>query len=278
MLDHRPQDAQPGSALETLIVSNSNVPIVRAGYANLIWLLLPIALVLLDQGLEDLKAGPGARVLLLAGLCLMALTNYLHALSAISVSDDNTLTLVRPVSSTRIPISSIDHVTLYSLPASMFIYLKVKKKASRLPSFFFFVAASTSSGGFADTERKLGDLIDTVNRGARTAVCGENRDPESAREDKRQKRWFLGLVIYFPLGLLASGALGLALPVKILAVPPTPALLVLYSIGGLLFCIKGRLLGEDHKRWYFSRYLFILFIAILLAITALHIMLWLGVR
>lgn len=144
---------------EGLIVCSSNIPLVRAGYANLIFLLLTAGLILINQALSDFGIIQTIRGTLLLGFCLLMLKTYTHSVSKIFIKDGKTLVIIGPFSGTEIGIDEIIETNIYGVPSSMTIFLKVRKKSSSLPKFYFFVAASTNYGSYADTRSKLHSLL-----------------------------------------------------------------------------------------------------------------------
>ncbi|MFH1673858.1 MAG: hypothetical protein ABIF87_10610 [Pseudomonadota bacterium] len=148
---------------EGLIVSSSNVPVIRAGYSNIILLLLLVMLVLINQVLNDFGMALFPRGLILLGLCLVILKVYTHSVSRIFINDGKTLVLVGPFSESKINAGEIVETKVYGIPSSMTIFLKIKRKASTLPVFYFFVAASTSYGTYANTKTKLLSLLGELN-------------------------------------------------------------------------------------------------------------------
>ncbi len=157
---------------EDLIVSNSNVPLIRAGYANIIFLLLIIGLILIKQALSAFQIPAYVQWLLLSNYCLMILISYIHSISRISIKDKKTLVLTTPFSATKINNSEIDNAKVFAIPSSMTIILKIRRKTSALPEFYYFIAASTNYGSYADTRTKLVSLL--------TQFCSDGKSTGSS--------------------------------------------------------------------------------------------------
>jgi len=75
------------------------------------------------------------------------------------IKDGKTLVIICACSGTEIGIDEIIETNIYGIPSSMTIFLKVRKKSSFLPKFYFFVASSTNYGSYADTRSKLHSLL-----------------------------------------------------------------------------------------------------------------------
>lgn len=144
---------------EGIIISRSNVPIIRAGLSNIIFLLLLVTLVLVNQVLYDFDMRLFPRILILLGICLVILKAYNHSVSRLFIKDGKNLVLVGPFSESVFDSSTIEVASVYGIPSSMTIFIMIKKKTSALPRFYFFVAVSTNYGSYADTKTKLVSLL-----------------------------------------------------------------------------------------------------------------------
>jgi len=140
---------------EGLTISRSDVPVIRVGFANIIFLLLFFGLILINQALNDFGIDIFIKEIILLCFCLATLKVYTHSISKIIIKDQKKLVIVGPFSNTEIDSAEIYRTTVYGIPSSMTIFLKVKKKLSFLPSVYFFVAVSTNYGSYADTKKKL---------------------------------------------------------------------------------------------------------------------------
>jgi hypothetical protein len=144
---------------EGLIVSSSDAPLIRAGYANLIFLLLAVGLILINQALIDFGIDKIIKGIMLVCFCLLMLKIYAHSVSKIFIKDGKALVVIGPFSRNEIGIDDILETKIYGIPSSMTLFIKVKKKSSPLPKFYFFVAVSTNYGSYADTRKKLEALL-----------------------------------------------------------------------------------------------------------------------
>jgi hypothetical protein len=144
---------------EGLIVIRSDVPLVRAGYANLIFLLLAVGLVLINQALSDFGIAKVIKGIMLVGFCLLMLKIYTQSVSKILIKDRKALVIVGPLSRTEIWIDDILETKVFGISSSMTIIFKIRRKSSVIPKFYFFVAVSTNYGSYADTRKKLDSLL-----------------------------------------------------------------------------------------------------------------------
>ena len=140
---------------EGLIVSGNTTPVIRAGYSNGMFLLLPVWSVLINEVLKEFGIAPFIRGVVLLGFCLAGLKVYSHSLSRIFIKNGKTLVLVGAFTETEIDADDILETKVYALLSCMQIFLKVKRKTSSLPAFYHFIAPVTNYGGCADTRTKL---------------------------------------------------------------------------------------------------------------------------
>lgn len=148
---------------EGIIISRSNVPIIRAGFSNIIFLFLIIALILVNQMIYDINIPLFYRLLILLGVLLVILKIYNHSVSRLFLKDEKSIVLVGPFSETVFDSSEIKATQVYGIPSSMTIFIMIKKTASFFPKFYFFVALSTNYGSYTDTKTKLISLLKEVN-------------------------------------------------------------------------------------------------------------------
>ena len=148
---------------EGIIISNSNLPIIRAGFANIILLLLFIALILVNQMLNSFNVPLFFRALILLGVFLVMLKIYNHSVSRLFFKDGKSIVLVGPFCETVFDSSEIKATQVYGIPTSMTIFIMIKKTTSFVPKFYFFVALSTNHGSYTDTKTKLISLLKEIN-------------------------------------------------------------------------------------------------------------------
>ncbi|KJS28277.1 MAG: hypothetical protein VR64_19705 [Desulfatitalea sp. BRH_c12] len=112
---------------EGLAISSSDVPVIRVGFANIIFLLLLFGLILINQALNDFGIDIYIKEIILLCFCLATLKVYTHSISKIIIKDQKTLVIVGPFSNTEIDSAEIIRTTVYGIPSSMTIFLRLKK-------------------------------------------------------------------------------------------------------------------------------------------------------
>jgi len=142
-----------------LKISGSTVPIIRAGFANIIFIVLFSFLVLLNQLLSDLSLSTLPRAILVILIIALAIKIYLHSVSRFYIREDGSFVIVGPLFEKRIHLLNVAKTKIYGMPTSMTIVLMIKTKNSLLPSFFFFVAISNFLGPFNETKEKLASIL-----------------------------------------------------------------------------------------------------------------------
>ncbi|GEM_PF-2875558 len=145
---------------EGLIVTDGEVPVLRAGYANMLWFCTLVASVLLNQVLKDVGAAPFIRGVAVTALCVAAWKMYNQYVSRIFIKDGSTLVIVGPLAETHVHADDIV-ATDVSVHASAFtVVLKVTRRGSLFPAFCYFVVAPvTNYGGCADSGTRLRLLL-----------------------------------------------------------------------------------------------------------------------
>jgi hypothetical protein len=141
-----------------IIINSNQLPIIRAGYANIIFLLLAVVLILANQILVDFSSAIVLRILVLLAIFILILKIYTHSLSRIYVDEKN-LVFIRPISKSIIDTTRIMKTKVYGIPSSMTIFIQIKKRGELLPLLYFFVATSTNCGSYMDTKAKLISLL-----------------------------------------------------------------------------------------------------------------------
>ncbi len=144
---------------EGMAISSCDVPVIRVGFSNIIFLLFFIGLILINQVLNDYGVNIFVKGIILFCFCLSTLKVYTHSVSKIYIKDRKTIVIVGPFSDTKIELVEIIGVKIYGIPSSMTIFLEVKRKMYFLPSFYYFVSTSTNYGPYADTRIKLISLL-----------------------------------------------------------------------------------------------------------------------
>jgi hypothetical protein len=152
-----------GFKQDAIVVGSSNFPVIRAGYANIIFLLLIVGSVLINQAMNDLSINIVLKGITLSIFCLATLKAYTHSISKLFIKDGKTLVIVGPFSNSEIGTAEIVKTKVYGIQSSMTIFVKIKRKTKFLSSFYFFVAASTNYGSYTDTKLKLISLLKELN-------------------------------------------------------------------------------------------------------------------
>lgn len=144
---------------EGLIVSGSTNPLVRAGYANLIFFLLFVFSLLINEALGGLGATASLRGLVILALCLVGLRAYSHAAARIAVKNGDTLVVVGPFGETQIRAADIVEAEVWGYPLCMMTVVKIRRKTARFPSYYHFTAVATNWGAQAETQTRLRALL-----------------------------------------------------------------------------------------------------------------------
>lgn len=144
---------------DAIIVNSSYVPVIRAGYFNIIFLLLAFALILANQILIDLNFGLYARLLVLLIIFFVTLKIYNHSVSRLYIENDNNLIVIGPFFKSTIDASKIKATKVYGIPSSMTIFFQIKINDAKFPVIYFFIAISTNQGSYKDTKLKLISLL-----------------------------------------------------------------------------------------------------------------------
>lgn len=144
-----------------IIVSNIEKPILRAGLSNIIFLLLIIFLISVNQILNEFFVNILLKSIIFLMIFIVTLKMYSHSISKIFVNNLGKLIVIGPISKTTIEISEIEKVEISGIPSSMIIFILLKMKNATLPKCFFIIALSTNCGSYSDTKAKLIELLGT---------------------------------------------------------------------------------------------------------------------
>jgi hypothetical protein len=137
----------------------SRVPIIRSGYANLIFFLSFIALLLVNYIPTEYELPLLFKVLISIFICIVTLKAYACSVSRIFLTNENELVIEGPVSESTFNTSLIEKAEVYGIPSSMAIFFILKFNNLRFPKFFFFVAVSTNCGSYSATKECLTELL-----------------------------------------------------------------------------------------------------------------------
>ncbi len=148
------------SQQKEIIINSSNIPVIRSGFSNIIFLLLFIFLILVNQILNDFDISFFLRMVIFLVVCILTLKIYSCSIARICIENGEKLVLVGPVSQSTIDVSKIEKVAVYGIPSSMTISIMIKIKDIKLPKFYFFIAVSTNCGSYADTKIRLMSLLE----------------------------------------------------------------------------------------------------------------------
>jgi len=150
------------SQQKEIIINSSNIPVIRSGFSNIIFLLLFIFLILLNQILNDFDIGIFLKMVVFLVICILTLKIYNCSIARIYIKNGKKLVLVGPVSQSTIDTSRIEKVEVYGIPSSMTIFITIKIKDTKLPKFYFFVSVSTNCGSYTDTKIRLMALFEII--------------------------------------------------------------------------------------------------------------------
>jgi hypothetical protein len=144
---------------DIIIVNSSHLPIIRVGYSNIIFFLLAIALIFVNQILIEINSSVYIKFLILLAISSMTFKVYTHSVSRLYIKDNKSLVFVGPISKSIIDASKIRMTKVYGIPSSMTIFILIKKRGTAIPVFHFFIAVSTNYGSYLDAKRKLIALL-----------------------------------------------------------------------------------------------------------------------
>lgn len=145
-----------------LVVNESKTPVLRAGYANLLFVLAPIFALLLDKVLSEKGLVDIYRAGVLVFIPIVFLGMYSVAVSRINLAQSG-LCFVCSFKTVRIPLQRIQDVSLFEIPSCLTACLRVKEKGRIFPHFFYFIAVSTNLGPFSETVRQLREKFSRRN-------------------------------------------------------------------------------------------------------------------
>lgn len=147
------------SNADSLVVSPSETPIVRAGYANAILVPLVAGLILSNQALSDVGAPPWIRAIVLVGIFLAALWLYSHSMSRICVGSGPALHLVTPFFKVEMPCDEIVSARVLGIPSSMTLIVSLKLRLPARRRFYYCIAPHTDAGTYAASRQRLTELL-----------------------------------------------------------------------------------------------------------------------
>ena len=133
---------------DVIIVNSSQLPIIRAGYSNIIFLLLAVALILVNQILIDINSSVYIKTLVLLVTTIITFKVYTHSVSKLYIKDNKNLVFVGPISESIVDASKIKMTKVYGIPSSMTLLIKINKQGTVLPVFHYFIAVSTNCGSY----------------------------------------------------------------------------------------------------------------------------------
>lgn len=141
-----------------IIVSTSNIPIIRAGYANSIIFIAYSWSALIWQFMTYIGTLYIAKwFALIIGFYLFIFI-YNRALSKIIINE-NYLVMEHPLSRSNICWNVVREVKVLDFPPSLTVILRIKYVNRSLPKFYYFVSPSTSAGSYNDTLDTLSLLL-----------------------------------------------------------------------------------------------------------------------
>lgn len=149
---------------EEILVYSSELPVLRGGLYNLIFLLLLIFLIYANQIMSALSMTVMVRLVVFVVCVLVSLILYSHCVTKLSVESAGNLVIVSPISKRSIIVSEIRKTEIFGIPASASIFVLLKIENARLPKWFFLLALSTNCGSYRDTKSKLTQIFQAQAR------------------------------------------------------------------------------------------------------------------
>ena len=144
---------------DEIVINRSSVPIIRAGFSNIIFFLAIVASILLNQAMKDFDISLLLRTIAVMLVCLGTIRIYSCSLAKILIRDSKTLVLISPVSEILIDASKIERSKVTGIPSCLTTFILIKMRKSRFPNFYFFVAVSTNHGPYEETMIKLTAML-----------------------------------------------------------------------------------------------------------------------
>ena len=138
-----------------IVVTESLLPIIRAGLANLLWFFLLVGWIMVWFGLGDLGVSSGLRYVCLGVFTILPVRYYLNWVARLSVQQDK-LCILLPLGAVEFPLAEIEYakIDVYGLNALLVLTIKLAT-ARRARSFRILAFPQTSCGLLESTEREL---------------------------------------------------------------------------------------------------------------------------
>lgn len=142
-----------------LVVAESTVPVVRAGYSNTALVIAPVISILV--GMLARQAGAALIVQLFAGVVVGSLVvfRYSRSLSRIRV-DDQEIQFTCAFHIVSIRLSDLEYVRLGSIGGSMTASIETKEKERLFSSSFHYISPRTNWGDVAQSQDRLQSLLE----------------------------------------------------------------------------------------------------------------------
>jgi len=150
-----------------IIITSSNVPVIRSGFSNILFFLLFIAVIVVNRILNDFNVSLVPKALIILFICVVTLQIYCRSVSKIYFKDGSGIVIVGPIFESKIDASQIEKIDVYGIPSSMTIFLTIKMKKTRLPKWYFFIAVSTNCGSFEATRTRLTEISSEIVKSTR---------------------------------------------------------------------------------------------------------------
>ncbi len=152
------QERQTNERAPELVIAESTVPVLRAGYANAA---IPIAAVMsLLTALLARSAGASLAMQVLAGAVLggLLLYRYARSVSRIRVADD-AMHFICSLHEESVRLAELEYVRLGHIAGSMMASIETKKKGRRFSTTFHYIAPMTNWGDVAQAQDRLETLL-----------------------------------------------------------------------------------------------------------------------
>jgi hypothetical protein len=152
------QQADAAEAAE-LVVAESTVPVVRAGYANTALAIAPVISILV--GMLAREAGAAPIVQVFAGVVVGSLVvlRYSRSISRIRM-DDHAIQFMCALHVVRMRLSDLEYVRLGSIGGSMTASIETKEKGRLFSSSFHYISPGTNWGDVAHSQDRLQSLLE----------------------------------------------------------------------------------------------------------------------
>jgi hypothetical protein len=141
-----------------VVVNNSNMPVIRAGYGNIIILIAFCITLLVNEVFFALGASQVTRYLIVCALILLFFVAYSLSVSRINFNED-VAEIICSFRRYSIRYSNLSHVNIYIIPSCMFTIMVLRFKKRHF-CVFHYVAVSTNRGSAHDSARYLRQMIE----------------------------------------------------------------------------------------------------------------------